>query len=170
MKNTPENTDRKQTVSEYLGITDESLKRLGTSRAWHYIRLILKAGDAQEEGRIKGNIEDVIEIQKIIGVGGDLQSYWKRNTHICKNPRCGEEYIRFPEDHISEYCSVKCRKQATAQVRNKNKEREYTEPVKTDNCLICGASLKDKRAGAKTCSSKCRLALQRRERKKKSIS
>lgn len=97
----------------------------------------------------------------------DLRKIFGTYSKSYKCKHCQKQFTRDYGDHRSDYCSELCRKTANSIKRNKNKNKEYTLPEIIDNCLVCGASIKNKRIGAKTCSDKCRMALNRKERKEK---
>jgi len=95
------------------------------------------------------------DLKKILGAKGKLLK--------CK--QCGRQFTRSCGDNRSVYCSPLCHKKFIARQRNKNTDKEYSPSNLVSNCLICGASLKGKRPDAKTCSTKCRLKLNRQKNK-----
>lgn len=146
-------------VEQYKCIMDEPGNDFLEKVKEYFLRIDLKSATRllsillQERGIGELDKKTNCDLRKVLGSKGKLLK--------CKY--CHKQFTRSYGDHRSVYCTPLCHKKAIAQKRNKNTDKEYSPSEYIENCLVCGASLKHKRIDAITCSTKCRLKLNRQK-------
>jgi hypothetical protein len=132
----------------FLEKMKEHILRLDLEKTRNFRHLMNELGYDIDDKKVS------FDLKKVLGAKGKLLK--------CKY--CGRQFTRAYGDHRSVCCSELCHKRYIARQRNKNPDKEYAPYELVPNCLICGKSLKGKRPHAKTCSTKCRLKLNRQNK------